>query len=288
MNVRISRAQALLAAGALTATSVITVVGASSASAHMGVELRGSTPTAGSSSTILFRPGHGCDGDATNALSIEIPAGVTGVKAQPKAGWKLSTSNNGNTITWSGGNLPDDQIDEFGIRMTWPKAAAGSAAQKYYFKAVQTCNAELKVATKGANATITGFLPAFAGQKVALFVGDTPLTVRDVTVGADGKFSVSTKAVRSPPTPRSLPRLTAAWWVPRRPAQTIGSRSRPRARPQSWPARHPWSPWWLPLQQRLADTDAQGLHGRSAGLTSHAGEPSTCVRPCRFHPQCAG
>jgi uncharacterized protein YcnI len=198
MNVRISRAQALLAAGALTATSVITVVGASSASAHMGVELRGSTPTAGSSSTILFRPGHGCDGDATNALSIEIPAGVTGVKAQPKAGWKLSTSNNGNTITWSGGNLPDDQIDEFGIRMTWPKAAAGSAAQRYYFKAVQTCNAELKVATKGANATITGFLPAFAGQKVALFVGDTPLTVRDVTVGADGKFSVSTKAVKVP------------------------------------------------------------------------------------------
>lgn len=198
MNVRISRVQALLAVGALTATSVIAVVGASSASAHMGIELRGSTPTAGSSSTIMFRPGHGCDGDATNALSIEIPAGVTGVKAQPKAGWKLSTSNNGNTITWSGGSLPDDQIDEFGIRMTWPKAAVGSAAQKYYFKAVQTCNAELKVSTKGANATITGFLPAFAGQKVALFVGDTPLTVRDVTVGADGKFSVATKAAKVP------------------------------------------------------------------------------------------
>ena len=63
---------------------------------------------------------------------------------------------------------------------------------------MQTCNAELKVATKGANATITGFLPAFAGQKVALFVGDTPLTVRDAKVGADGKFSVSTKADKVP------------------------------------------------------------------------------------------
>jgi hypothetical protein len=95
MNVRFSRAQALLAAGAFTTTSVLAIVGASSASAHMGIELRGSTPTAGSSSTIMFRPGHGCDGDATNALSVEIPDGVTGVKAQPKAGWKLSTSNNG-------------------------------------------------------------------------------------------------------------------------------------------------------------------------------------------------
>jgi periplasmic copper chaperone A len=160
MNVRISRAQALLAAGALTATSVIAVVGASSASAHMGIELRGSTPTAGGSSTLMFRPGHGCDGDATNALSIEIPAGVTGVKAQPKAGWKLSTSNNGNTITWSGGNLPDDQIDEFGIEHDVAEVPqSGSAAQKYYFKAVQTCNAELKVTTQGCTGHDHG-LPA--------------------------------------------------------------------------------------------------------------------------------
>ncbi len=198
MNVRISRAQALLAAGTIATTSVIAIVGASSASAHMGIELRGSTPTAGSSSTLMFRPGHGCDGDATNALSVEIPAGVTGVKAQQKDGWKISTSNNGNTITWSGGSLPDDQFDEFGLRVTWPKAAIGSAAQKYYFKAVQTCNAELKVASKGTTSTITGFLPAYAGQKAAIFVGDTQLTAHDVTIGADGKFSLTTKASKIP------------------------------------------------------------------------------------------
>jgi uncharacterized protein YcnI len=198
MNVRFSRAQAILAAGTITTTSVIAIVGASSASAHMGIDLRGSTPTAGGSSTLMFRPGHGCDGDATNALSIEIPAGVTGVKAQPKPGWKLSTSNNGKTITWSGGNLPDDQIDEFGLRLRWPSAAAGSAAQRYYFKSVQTCNAELKITRKGTQATITGFLPSFAGQKAALFVGDTPLTVRDVTIGTDGKFSVATTSAKVP------------------------------------------------------------------------------------------
>lgn len=198
MNVRMSRARAGLALGTLTFTSMITVIGASSASAHMGIELRGSTPTAGSSSTLMFRPGHGCDGDATNALSVEIPAGVTGAKAQQKAGWKISTSNNGSTITWSGGNLPDDQFDEFGLRVTWPKAAIGSAAQKYYFKAVQTCNTELKVARKGSAATITGFLPSFAGQKAAIFVGDTQLTAHDVTIGPDGTFSVATKAAKVP------------------------------------------------------------------------------------------
>jgi uncharacterized protein YcnI len=198
MNVRLSRAHALVAAGTFTAASVVAIVGASSASAHMGIELRGSTPTAGSSSTLMFRPGHGCDGDATNALSVEIPAGVTGVKAQQKAGWKISTSNDGRTITWSGGNLPDDQFDEFGLRVTWPKADAGSAPVKYYFKSVQTCNAELKVATKGKTATITGFLPSYAGQKAALFVGDTQLTAHDVTIGADGKFSVTTQAAKVP------------------------------------------------------------------------------------------
>ena len=198
MNVRTSRARALLAVGTLATTSVIAVIGASSASAHMGIELRGSTPTAGSSSTLMFRPGHGCDGDATNALSVEVPDGVTGAKAQQKAGWKLSTSNDGRTITWSGGSLPDDQFDEFGLRVTWPKAAIGSAPQKYYFKAVQTCNAELKVSRNGAKATITGFLPSFAGEKVALFVGDTPLTVHDVTIGSDGRFSVSTTSAKVP------------------------------------------------------------------------------------------
>lgn len=207
MSIRMSRSRALLAASAITAASVTAIVGASSASAHMGIELRGSTPTAGSSSTLMFRPGHGCDGDATNALSVEIPEGVTGVKAQQKAGWRISTSDGGKTITWSGGSLPDDQFDEFGLRVTWPKADIGSAAKKYYFKAVQTCNAELKVARKGSTATVSGFLPSYAGQKVALFAGDTQLTAHDVTVGSDGRFRVTTTSAKVPVDTEILARI---------------------------------------------------------------------------------
>ena len=180
----------------LLLTGAIAVAGAPSASAHLGVDLHGATPTAGSGSTIFLRPGHGCDGDATNALTVTIPDGVTGAKAQQKAGWNVTSD--GRTISWSGGALPDDQFDDFGIKLTWPKLADGVTSQKFYFKAVQTCDAEIEVARSGKAATVTGNLPTHAGEKVALFVDGIPLTVRDVTIGADGMFTVKTTSAKVP------------------------------------------------------------------------------------------
>ncbi len=162
----------------------------------MGIDLGGGTPTAGSSSAFWFRPGHGCDGDATNTLTVTVPDGVTSVKAQPKAGWTLTSD--GKTIIWSRGSLPDDQFDDFGIRLTWPKLAPGVASQKFYFQSVQVCNAELKVARTGKAATVSGLLPGYAGKEVALFVDDVPLTVHPVLVGADGKFTVTTASAKVP------------------------------------------------------------------------------------------
>ena len=174
------------------------IAGTGVAQAHMGIDLRGGTPTAGSSSTLMFRPGHGCDGDATNALTVTIPEGIamSSVKAQPKAGWKLT--RNGNQITWSSGELADNEFDEFGLRVTWPKLDAGVTSKTYYFPSVQNCNAEIKVARSGSKATVSGFLPRVAGQQVALFVDDIPLTKRSVTVGADGKFTIDTTAAKVP------------------------------------------------------------------------------------------
>ena len=180
----------------LLLTGAIAVAGAPSASAHMGVDLHGATPTAGSGSTIFLRPGHGCDGDATNALTVTSPHGVTRAKAQQKAGWNVTSD--GRTISWSGGALPDDQFDDFGIKLTWPKLADGVTSQKFYFKAVQTCDAEIEVARSGKAATVTGHLPTHAGEKVALFVDGIPLTVRDVTIGADGMFTVKTTSAKVP------------------------------------------------------------------------------------------
>lgn len=189
-----------LRAGIATAVVGAAVVAATGvAQAHMGIELRGGTPTAGSSSTIFFRPGHGCDGDATNSLTVTIPDGfaLASAKAQPKAGWTLSRT--GSTITWSGGELPDDQFDEFGLRVTWPALPAGVTSQKVYFKAVQTCDAEISVRRAGSAATVMGHLPAgYAGKKVDLYVDDVPLTVRPVAVDADGMFTVRTTAAKVP------------------------------------------------------------------------------------------
>lgn len=197
MNKRMTTTRAVKRGGLVAVTAAAMMIAASiPADAHVGVDLHGATATAGSSTAFWLRPGHGCDGDATNAVTVTVPDGVTNVKAQPKAGWKLTSD--GHTVTWSGGTLPDDQFDDFGLRLSWPKLAAGVASQKFYFKTVQTCNAELKVAVDGADATITGWLPAYAGQSVSLFVDGIPLTVHPVTVDDQGAFSVATAASKVP------------------------------------------------------------------------------------------
>ena len=178
------------------ALAIGVVMLANPASAHMGVDVHGATMTAGKGATIFLRPGHGCDGDATNTITVEIPTGVTGVKPQQKAGW--NTTFDGKTITWSGGALPDSQFDDFGIKLTWPKLVDGVKSQAIYFKTVQICNPEITVTTKGKEVTITGEIPSYAGKKVALFVNDIPLTKNDVTVGANGSFTVKTTATKVP------------------------------------------------------------------------------------------
>ena len=198
MHTHLPTARAVMRGGLVAAAAAATMIAAAAvpATAHVGVDLHGATATAGSSTAFWLRPGHGCDGDATNAITVTVPDGVTNVKAQPKAGWKLTSD--GHTITWSGGTLPDDQFDDFGLRLTWPKLPAGVTSQKFYFPTVQTCNAEIKVARDGADATVTGWLPAYAGESVALFVDGVPLTVHPVAVDAKGAFSVSTKAAKVP------------------------------------------------------------------------------------------
>jgi uncharacterized protein YcnI/copper(I)-binding protein len=78
---------------------------------------------------IAVRIGHGCDGQATQKVSVTIPEGIISVKPMPKAGWQLETvegdysgkySNHGKTITsgvkkliWSEGELQNGHFDEF-------------------------------------------------------------------------------------------------------------------------------------------------------------------------------
>ena len=100
-----------------------------------------------------LRVGHGCNGSATTAIRVTVPAGFKGAKPMPKAGWVLSTTvgklatpfdDHGKqitegvtSITWTaapGNALPDAYFDEFVLRGNLP-AEAGAMG----FKVLQTC-----------------------------------------------------------------------------------------------------------------------------------------------------
>lgn len=77
----------------------------------------------------VLRVPHGCDGQATHTVRVTIPEGMIAVKPMPKAGWTLKTTSTPyvkpyslygrdvkdgvSEIVWSGGQLGDDQYDEF-------------------------------------------------------------------------------------------------------------------------------------------------------------------------------
>ncbi|WP_394788808.1 YcnI family protein [Rhodoferax sp.] len=118
-----------------------------------------------------LRVGHGCNGAATTAIRVTVPAGFKDAKPQPKAGWVLSTTvgklekpfdDHGKqitegvtSITWTaapGNALPDAYFDEFVLRGSLPGEAG-----VMWFKVLQTCEtgsvdwAEIPAAGKSAH-----------------------------------------------------------------------------------------------------------------------------------------
>ena len=136
---------------ALLAAGVAAAVAAGPVSAH--ITLLTKAAKVGSSYMAVFRVPHGCDGAATTALRVQIPAGVYGVKPQPKAGWKLEIAtgkyptpfaNKGTQMTegvtqisWTGGNLPDAYYDEFVLSSSLADSLMPGTT--LYFPVVQEC-----------------------------------------------------------------------------------------------------------------------------------------------------
>jgi uncharacterized protein YcnI len=142
-----NRTVCVVASAATLASAVL--VGA--ASAHVTLEQR--TATAGSSYKAVLRVPHGCDGKAMIRMRVRIPEGVVNVKPQPKPGWTVAavkeklakplTLEHGRQLTetirevsWSGGNLPDDNYDEFVFRAELPDKPGITL----YFPVVQECD----------------------------------------------------------------------------------------------------------------------------------------------------
>jgi uncharacterized protein YcnI len=105
----------------------------------------------GSYAKLVFRVPHGCDSAATIGITVLIPEGVVSVKPQVHPGWKISlqkrklskpTQINGTDITesvsevsWTGGPLPDEYMDEFGLSVKLPEKSDAPLA----FPVIQKC-----------------------------------------------------------------------------------------------------------------------------------------------------
>lgn len=120
--------------------------------AHAHVTLEQQRATAGGYYKAVLRVPHGCKNSPTTAVRVRIPDGVTGVKPQPKPGWKVEivrealdppvVDRHGHTVTervasihWTGGRLLDEHYDEFVMRVRLPD----TPGQTIYFPTVQDC-----------------------------------------------------------------------------------------------------------------------------------------------------
>jgi len=162
------------AAGLVTASSI--------AFAHITLETQ-QAPVGGSYKAV-FRVPHGCNGSATVAVRVRIPAGFIDVRPMPKPGWKLDVmrgtyrtpaSMRGTKLTegvtevdWSGGNLPDAYYDEFVV--TGFIGDEAQPGQTMYFPVVQECekgvNRWIEIPKEGASATQEGSSEPAAGLKL--------------------------------------------------------------------------------------------------------------------------
>lgn len=127
-------------------------IGTGAAFAHIALDPK--EAPVGSSVKATFRVTHGCDGAATTAVRIAIPEGFIGVKPMPKPGWKLEVrkgkyqraykhfhgrelSEGAIEIVWSGGELPNEFVDEFSL--VGFAARELDAGATFTFPVVQDC-----------------------------------------------------------------------------------------------------------------------------------------------------
>ncbi|MCX7371642.1 MAG: YcnI family protein [Alphaproteobacteria bacterium] len=91
---------------------------------------------ANSFARIALRVPHGCAGNATTAIEVTLPEGVTMARPQPRPGWQIAVemralarpqaSEHGlvrqspAAIAWRGGPLPDAHYEEFVMMIRTP------------------------------------------------------------------------------------------------------------------------------------------------------------------------
>jgi periplasmic copper chaperone A len=144
-------------AGVASTTALLLAI-AVPASAHVFI-VESDVVRGGFGTEITIRVPHGCDGAATTALAVQIPAGVTSVKPKLMPGWTIDVVSTPpvlpsmapgasftdeqldamnapvvSSIKWSGGDLPDNEYADFQVNAVFPEAPGTIA-----LPAVQYC-----------------------------------------------------------------------------------------------------------------------------------------------------
>lgn len=142
MHVRIPRLRTLgVAAAALALTAGAGLALASPAAAHASIQLYGGKATQSGYGAMWIRIPHGCEGQRTLIVRVNLPKEFTSAKPEAFDGWKARTrvhADGSRTVIWEtlGNGLRDDQFMDFGISVKWP-AARGT----YYLPTIQKCRA---------------------------------------------------------------------------------------------------------------------------------------------------
>ena len=125
----------------LGAAALAVGVAAVPASAHVVA-----TPNTAESASFhtAFRVGHGCDGSPVTTVRVQIPEGVHLVEPDPVPGWNVEVRRavgDGQgfgrvvEVAWVGGNLPDGQVQLFGLGFRIDH----QAPEVLWFPTVQEC-----------------------------------------------------------------------------------------------------------------------------------------------------
>jgi len=137
------------------AAAAVAILAALVSPALAHITLETAEAPVGSGYKAVLRVPHGCDGQATTAVTLKVPEGFISAKPMPKAGWTLDiksgdyaqsytlygaeVKSGATEISWSGGSLPDNEYDEFVVRGTL--ADSLKPGDTLYFPIIQTCTA---------------------------------------------------------------------------------------------------------------------------------------------------
>lgn len=131
LNSRITAATALFI---LAAFGILTAFAAGTdAWAHVDAEPTQASIQPNGDASVQFAFDHGCAGQPTTSLRIQIPEGVNDVVPQPVAGWQSAVA--GTEFSWTGGSIPDDQRAVFVATMR----VSGTEGSTIWFPTVQGC-----------------------------------------------------------------------------------------------------------------------------------------------------